>query len=403
MPNNNLFLQTIDAIYASGLDSGRWPEALKSTTSLLGGVGTFLEVVDKRAQARSLFCAVGAPSDAHAHSMRRLAALAARVPSNPRMSSAFHRRVGHVAWDHQILDEAGMARDPFYAEFLPQFGVRYFLGAVIEQTSEKFAFVSVQRTAKQGHVDKREIGLMQRLCPHFQRAHDMATRLSAAGDSPDLLENTLDWLADGVALLRADGDIVYANDTMRALAQRGDGFRIVDRAFEFAEPATGQRFDAMLGAIERLGNPSCDGHSTDFPIPRNDEMPAYIVSVRPLVYGPHPDIRYADADVIVVIRDPFERNTDVSQMLQRLFGLTSAEARLARALCAGVTTTAYALERRVSINTVYSHLKRIREKTGCRSVPELIRKFGKSSVPATTDLINVTRRPLNATWPLVLK
>jgi DNA-binding CsgD family transcriptional regulator len=39
------------------------------------------------------------------------------------------------------------------------------------------------------------------------------------------------------------------------------------------------------------------------------------------------------------------------------------------------------MERRVSLNTVYSHLKQIREKTGCRSVPELIRKFGEWNVP----------------------
>ena len=39
------------------------------------------------------------------------------------------------------------------------------------------------------------------------------------------------------------------------------------------------------------------------------------------------------------------------------------------------TTGAYALERGVSLNTVYSHLKRIREKTGCKSVSELIHKL----------------------------
>src|SRR5689334_14869125 len=155
MPDNDLFLQTIEAIYGSGLDSGRWPEALKSTTSLLGGVGTFLEVIDPT-QWHSLFCVVGAVTGSDAPSIQRFAALASRTPSNRRLSSAFHRRAGYVAWDHQFSDEAGMARDPFYAEFLPQFGLRYFLGAVLEQNSERFAFVSVQRTRKQGHVDEQE-------------------------------------------------------------------------------------------------------------------------------------------------------------------------------------------------------------------------------------------------------
>jgi DNA-binding CsgD family transcriptional regulator len=84
---------------------------------------------------------------------------------------------------------------------------------------------------------------------------------------------------------------------------------------------------------------------------------------------------------MVLIRDPLWQNPATSQMLQQLFGLTNAEADLAQALCAGATTGTYALERGVSINTVYSHLKRIREKTGCKSVPELIRRLGELNVP----------------------
>lgn len=45
-----------------------------------------------------------------------------------------------------------MERDPFYAEFLPHVGLRYFTAAIFEHTPEKLAAVHVQRTRKQGHV-----------------------------------------------------------------------------------------------------------------------------------------------------------------------------------------------------------------------------------------------------------
>jgi DNA-binding CsgD family transcriptional regulator len=64
-----------------------------------------------------------------------------------------------------------MERDPFYAEFLPHMGLRYFTAAIFEHTPEKLAAVHVQRTRKQGHVDKREIALMRRLCPHYPHYH----------------------------------------------------------------------------------------------------------------------------------------------------------------------------------------------------------------------------------------
>jgi len=381
MPDKNTFLNTIESIYASGIDKDHWPEALASTNSLLGGAGTFLEVIDKTGQRNNTACPVDALPVVSAPSLRHFAAIAPRMPSNPRMSFSFRQRAGHLSWDHQILDEGRLTRDPFYAEFLPQFGLRYFLGAVLEQTPEKFAFVTVQRTCKQGHVEKREIELLQRLSPHFQRAHDMATRLKSAGDSYKILENTLDWLADGIALLRADAGVVYANDMMRALAQRGDGVRIVERAIEFADSGAQRQFDAMLDAFEMLGDPSRDARPADFSVARSDGMPAYIVSMRPLVYGQACTARHSQASIIVLIRDPLVRNAATIQILQNLFSLTRGEAHLAQALCTGTTTADYARERRVSLNTVYSHLKRIREKTGCKSVPELILKFSELNIP----------------------
>ncbi len=47
-----------------------------------------------------------------------------------------------------------MTRDPFYTEFLPQFGLRYFLGAVLDRTPNKLACCRHPRTHRQGHVDK---------------------------------------------------------------------------------------------------------------------------------------------------------------------------------------------------------------------------------------------------------
>jgi len=375
MPDNDLFLQTIEAVYASGLDSARLPQALELTSRMLGAAGATLEIFDKSVQRHSAFHAVGVPTAARTPYVEHFATL------NPRFPFVLRQSAGHVVWDHQILNEDSMRRDPFYSEFLSHLGLRYFLGAVLEHTSEKAAVVSVQRTRKQGHVDKREIALMRRLCPHYQRAQDVATRLRTVGERGGVLENALGWLTDGVALLEANGNIVYVNDTLRMFAQNRDAFRIVDRTIEFADPDARRRFDAALGAAQRIGDPSSDASLTDFPVPRSHGMPAFMVSVRPVAPGSTRAIRHVQTAIMVMIRDPIRRNTATGQVLQQLFGLTNAEAHLAEALCTGATTGAYALERGVSLNTVYSHLKRIREKTGCKSVSELIHKFGELSVP----------------------
>ena len=127
-----------------------------------------------------------------------------------------------------------MKRDPFYSEFLPHLGLRYFVSIALEQSVDTLAVVAVQRSRKQGHVEKREINLMRRLYPHYQRAYDLTMRLKGASDRSNLLENAVEWLTDGVGLLRADSKIVCPNDAMLSFAQRGDGIRIVGGIRELA-------------------------------------------------------------------------------------------------------------------------------------------------------------------------
>jgi DNA-binding CsgD family transcriptional regulator len=88
--------------------------------------------------------------------------------------------------------------------------------------------------------------------------------------------------------------------------------------------------------------------------------------------------------MMVLVHDPLDRNLAAGRMLQDLFGLTRAEAHLVCALGTGTTAGAYASKRQVSIATVYTHLRRTREKTGWRSVAELTRRFNE---------LNMTLRP----------
>jgi len=373
MPDDDLFLQTVEAAYASGFESDRLPDALNKLNGLIGGVGAVLEVIDKK--SLQLVHSVGLADLISALYNKEFA------PLNPRIPHLFRQPAGRTLWDYQVFDEDVMNSDPFYSDFLESFGLRYAIGTLVENSPDRLVALSVKRTKKQGHPGKREIGLMDRLNRHFQQAYDVAQRIRACDDHRATLENALNWVADGVALLRADGEIVYASDMIQAFARRRDGFRIVNRSIEFAATEARRSYAAAIRAVTRAGMPSSDTIPTDFAAARSSDAPAYIVSIRP-VLGVHLNVRVRErASIIVFIRDPISRNAANGRILQELFGLTNAEAHLAQALCNGVTTSEYARKRRVTLNTVYTHLKRIREKTDCNGVRDLIRKFGEFNVP----------------------
>ena len=292
---------------------------------------------------------------------------------NPRIPALLAGKPGNIVTDYTVLDERSMNRDAFYAGFLAPTGYRYFIGAMFDASDREASLFSVQRAAKQGHVGKDETRKMRHLLPHVRQAFDMTRRLREIDAVDRSFKAALDWLSDGVALLQAGGRVLHANEVFQEIARRGDGIRIRRGMVEIADATGRSQFADAISAIENMRG-SLEPGASDIAVPRQAGAPPYIVSVRPLVRAAR-ERHQSNADIIVFVRDPVQHTAATVRMLRNLFGLTEAEADFARALQAGVTPDNYALARAVSLNTVYTHLRRIKEKTRSSRMPELIRKL----------------------------
>jgi hypothetical protein len=111
---------------------------------------------------------------------------------------------------------------------------------------------------------------------------DVARRLKRGGDGRQSLERALDWFADGVALLRADGTVVYANDSFQTIARRADGIRLRKNLIEFADAEARDKLDAAIATVLRFKTSAPDrAPATDFIAPRSAGDHPYVVAVRP--------------------------------------------------------------------------------------------------------------------------
>lgn len=360
-----LLSDAIAAIYDAGVDAAGWPRALAALARTMNGRAAIFESFDLRAGVHREMHAFNVPPPAE------MAYLAHHIAGNPRWADNPAVRTGDVGWDYQFIDEKGMNGAPFYAELLAAMKLRYFISGVLVGTPDDLDFVSVQYSARQGHAGVAEIRLMNTLLPHLQRAHDVRRRLASARGATDTLAQTLEWLDDGVAIVSWSGAVTYANPVLQEIMRRADVVRVRSGQLEFKAARSQASFDAALGAVcavtqDRIAHEK----PTDFAVARTPGLPPYLVSVRPL--AGQAATRAAVGDALVFIRDPLGRSRTAAALLRDIYGLTVAECDVALAVQSRTPLGRYAQMQGVSINTVYTHLRHIREKTGAHSVAELI-------------------------------
>ncbi len=372
MASSDRLIGVIERIYAAGTDEARWPDALLAAARLTGSRAATLEVFDKTSPPTIReFRVAGLPP------LAEVAYVEHYAQHNPRADFAFRHLSRVMLTDYDILDERAMDRVPYYAEYLRSIELRYFLSAQLFNTDTRQAVITLQRTRRQGHIGSAEIETMRHLLAHVRRAHDMAARLRPLAGA-GVAEQALEWLTDGVALVAGDGTVRHANRAFIEIVAAGDGLRLVKNRIELAGAAERARLDAALAAIAGL-HPSTVAPGPDFILPRPSGAPPYLVSVRPLIGAP--DSFQTDARFILFVRDPMAADAAGLRILQTAFGLTNAEADLARALQAGTSPATYARQRAVSPNTVYTHLRRIKEKTHTRRITELIEALNRARLP----------------------
>lgn len=368
MGRRDQVLATITRIHAAGLDADQWPDALGAFAHLLGGPGATLEFIERPTlRHRSMF-SYGLPAvgDYVAH----------YAPMCPRLPSAMRSPAGGVQYDAQHIDDQAMDKNPFYGEFLAAYDLRYFLGAVLANSDDELVISGVQFGPRQGHATAEKIRLMKLLAPHLQQAADVTRRLGALARQATRLADALDWLAEGVVMLGRDGRARYVNAAAEAILAANDGFALRQGFVEFASAGAAVSLAGALAAIARLrGGEAAMAANADFVAERPSGAPPLTISLRPFV-APESGVAGAeDALAMLFVRDPSMRSGADADLMRRAFSLTPAEADVAEALRSGQSADDYARRRGLSPNTVYTHVQRLKAKTGCARLPALIRKL----------------------------
>ncbi len=344
--------ELIDSIYECALLPELWPGVLDRLSGLAGARGGLLFAVNR--QVSNWTC-----SEASRDNMTRFAN-SDLVVRSPRLAKILGLNYAGFARDSDHYTPEEMAQDPIYRELLWPSGLGFGAATAMKAPTGDVVILSLERERARGPIELDAISALDALRPHIARSALLSARLQL--ERARVAAETLALLGLPALVLDRQGRVVAAN----AAAEGVGGYLrwgANDRV-SFKDAAADVLFrHAILSLDEVVAVRSFATRQTE----AQPGMIAHVVPIR----GTARDLFVRCAAILVLMPVTMPQAPPV-ELVQSLFDLSPAEARVARGLVSGETVDEIAVKDKVSPNTVRSQVRGILDKTGCRRQADMM-------------------------------
>lgn len=355
------FLVTAEDLFMdAALEPELWPAALEFVGGECGSRGAGLLAVEGRG-----------PFVLHTEGIGRIAeryvAEGWNLNDYRRASIPIFKRRG-IATDLDIISPNEMKRLPYYADFLASEGLPWFAAMRIDTGADVWG-ATFYRSGAEGPYDFDDQQRLLRLQGPISRAATLARRLGYA--RLEGAADVADIASGAIAFVDAAGRIVRLNPAAESMVGQAFNLKNGRISFPHVSSAVVQRhIEAVIWS--------------DLPSDATALQPVVVQrpDMRPLVLQAIPlrglsSAVFAPAWAILLITDIDKDELPSAELLRRLFHLSPAEARVARALFVHFNIPAVAAKLNCGLETVRSHVKSIFEKTRTSSQAELVALLGR--------------------------
>lgn len=277
---------------------------------------------------------------------------------------------------HHHFDGRAVRRSEFYQDFLIPQGNRYLLGTRLMHHDGLDVYFGMHRAPGQAAFDEPTLRWMQHITGHFQRATRLWLDTEPLRARAALGAQALDAIELGVLAADATGHVVFANRCAQSLLREGRVLALRQGLLHAPAHDDAVRLATAFHQARMTRRPSslrvgiADGHCT--------------LTVLPLARSTALSACLGAPSLLVLVSHGRRRRVLTVQQLMQLFGLTPAEARLARAIAAGESLESYAAAAGVGLSTVKTQLRAVFDKTGTQRQAELARQL--VIVPVARDI-----------------
>lgn len=363
-------LDIVGRVYEAAAEPARWPDVLHAVADAMHTEGTVIWSHDT--------------ADTTARLNEPDAAFVSNVRFQPSYLQSYteyytHKNVllaglqsvpeGALMLSSSVLPDAQFKRTEYYNDWLRPQGTGLVMGGPVLKRGTRVAMFSTLRLACDGPFPEHDMRLMQLLMPHLRRGCLLQQRLVRLQAERSGALAALELLPTAVWLLDSAGNVLFANQAGRELDARRDGVWIGrDGQPDAADPA--ERHALRRIVVATIAAARGTGIDSDCALRvrrKRDNSPLHVM-VYPLAVNTLPN----GAAAAMFIFDPARAEIADATVLQSLYGLTPAEARLSTEIARGLSVHEYCAVHGISENTARSHLKHALAKTATNRQAQLV-------------------------------
>ena len=347
--------------YETLLREDRWPEALSDIARLFEAAdAAFLEWNDDFSGVRYFVSGRAAHSEESEALFRNHYALL-----DPATKLGREAPVGAAANCIDVFKPAFIDRDEYYQGFLLPQGLRYRIALKVRGEPDSAAFLFLYRRDDQGPFGLEHMRLLSHFDPHLRRLAQLHAELRRLKTDKAEVADILDRQTTAFATVDRHSRVRTLNRPASKLLMAQDGLSLSGGVLEATDADARRRLRLVLGMACA---PAPAAQAGSVWLPRRDGKPPLICVVSPGKVSVDRPV-YA----ILAIADPLTSPPMTGRHLMDLYGLTSAEARLACDLAEGKAVEAIAAERGVAISTVRTQLSATLKKCDVERQVDLVR------------------------------
>ncbi|MER2253361.1 helix-turn-helix transcriptional regulator [Methylorubrum podarium] len=283
-------------------------------------------------------------------------------PGNVRTERLLELRHPGFCNDLDVVTEEEIATLPLYRDFLIPRGYGAGTATTVMVPSGDSVIVHCERARAEGDFGPQTLAALNGLRPHLARAALLSARLEM--ERVATTTQTLEALGLPAAVLGQGGRVIGANPSLVAMMPH----TLSDQPSRLAavDPAA----DRLLREALARSGPGTEAAVHSIPIAAADERPPVILHLVPIRGAAH-DV-FVRARFVLIATPVVAQEVPGADVVQGLFDLTPAEARLAALIAAGDAPAPAAAKLGITPNTARSVLKRIFQKTGVSRQAELV-------------------------------